>query len=75
MSFLNDDWHEYRSRQNKLVGRKNRRVYQLGDRVNVRVIKVDVLPTKSIGRDRRTGQRTDQQQTTTEPIPVSLSVS
>ena len=43
VSSLNDDWYEYRSRQNRLVGRKNRRVYQLGDRVRVRVIKVDVL--------------------------------
>ena len=43
MSSLNDDWYEYRSRQNRLVGRKNRRVYQLGDEVRVRVVKVDVL--------------------------------
>ena len=43
MSSLNDDWYEYRSRQNRLVGRKNRRVYQLGDLVTVRVTKVDVL--------------------------------
>ncbi|MDP7999468.1 MAG: RNB domain-containing ribonuclease [Synechococcus sp. SP1 MAG] len=43
VSSLNDDWYEYRSRQNRLVGRKNRRVYQLGDTVKVRVIKVDVL--------------------------------
>ena len=43
VSSLNDDWYEYRSRQNRLVGRKNKRVYQLGDMVQVRVIKVDVL--------------------------------
>ena len=43
VSSLNDDWYEYRSRQNRLVGRKNRRVYQLGDPVQVCVIKVDVL--------------------------------
>ena len=43
VSSLNDDWYEYRSRQNRLVGRKNKRVYQLGDTVQVRVIKVDVL--------------------------------
>ena len=43
VSSLNDDWYEYRSRQNRLVGRKTRRVYQLGDTVRVRVIKVDVL--------------------------------
>ena len=43
VSSLNDDWYEYRSRQNRLVGRKNRRTYQLGDAVRVKVIKVDVL--------------------------------
>ena len=31
VSSLNDDWYEYRSRQNRLVGRSNRRTYQLGD--------------------------------------------
>ena len=43
VSSLNDDRYEYRSRQNRLVGRKNKRDYQLGDTVQVRVIKVDVL--------------------------------
>jgi ribonuclease R len=43
VSSLNDDWYEYRSRQNRLVGRRNRRVYKLGDPVRVRVTKVDVL--------------------------------
>ena len=43
VSSLNDDWYEYRSRQSRLVGRKNRRTYQLGDSVRVKVIKVDVL--------------------------------
>ena len=43
VSALNDDWYEYRSRQNRLVGRRNRRVFQLGDEVKVRVVKVDVL--------------------------------
>ena len=43
VSALNDDWYEYRSRQNRLVGRRNRRVFQLGDQVTVRVVKVDVL--------------------------------
>ena len=43
VSSLNDDLYEYRSRQNRLVGRKNRKVYQLGDLVNVKIMKVDVL--------------------------------
>ena len=46
VSALNDDWYEYRSRQNRLVGRRNRRVFQLGDEVKVRVVKVDVLRTQ-----------------------------
>ncbi len=43
VSSLNDDWYEYRSRQNKLVGRKNRRAFHLGESVQVKVIKVDFL--------------------------------
>lgn len=43
VSSLKDDWYEYRSRQHRLVGRKNRRTYKLGDSVEVEVLKVDVL--------------------------------
>jgi len=43
VSSLKDDWYEYRSRQNRLVGRKNRRTYMLGDTVEVVIQKVDVL--------------------------------
>ncbi len=43
VSTLGDDWYEYRSRQNLLVGRKNKKTYQLSQKVNVRVLKVDVL--------------------------------
>jgi ribonuclease R len=43
VSSLKDDWYEYRSRQNRLVGRKNRRTYMLGDAVEVIIQKVDVL--------------------------------
>ena len=43
VSTLGDDWYEYRSRQNLLVGRKNKRTYQLAQKVNVRVLKVDIL--------------------------------
>jgi ribonuclease R len=43
VSSLKDDWYEYRSRQNRLVGRKNRRTYMLGDPVEVEIEKVDVL--------------------------------
>ncbi|NER00927.1 MAG: RNB domain-containing ribonuclease, partial [Cyanothece sp. SIO2G6] len=41
VSSLKDDWYEYRSRQQKLVGRKNRKQYRLGDRVEVHVKSVD----------------------------------
>jgi ribonuclease R len=43
VSSLKDDWYEYRSRQNRLVGRKNRRSYMLGDAVDVEIQKVDAL--------------------------------
>jgi ribonuclease R len=43
VSSLKDDWYEYRSRQNRLVGRKNRRAYMLGDAVEVVIEKVDAL--------------------------------
>jgi len=41
VSSLKDDWYEYRARQQKLVGRKNRQQYRLGDRVEVQVKSVD----------------------------------
>ncbi len=41
VSSLKDDWYEYRSRQQKLVGRKNRQQYRLGDHVEVQVKSVD----------------------------------
>ncbi|MEB3183020.1 MAG: RNB domain-containing ribonuclease [Cyanobacteriota bacterium] len=43
VSSLKDDWYEYRSRQNRLVGRKNRRTYMVGDTVAVEIQKVDAL--------------------------------
>lgn len=43
VSSLKDDWYEYRSRQNRLVGRKFRRTYMVGDGVDVEIQKVDAL--------------------------------
>ncbi len=43
VSSLKDDWYEYRSRQNRLVGRKFRRTYMIGDSVEVEIQKVDAL--------------------------------
>ncbi len=41
VSSLKDDWYEHRIRQQRLVGRKNRQQYSLGDRVEVQVKSVD----------------------------------
>ena len=43
VSSLKDDWYEYRSRQNLLIGRKSRRTFMVGDRVEVEVQKIDSL--------------------------------
>ncbi len=43
VSSLDDDWYEYRSRQNLLIGRKNKKTYQIGDKVNVVIEKIDLL--------------------------------
>jgi len=43
VSSLKDDWYEYRSRQNRLVGRKFRRTFLVGDTVEVEIQKVDAL--------------------------------
>ncbi len=43
VSTLGDDWYEYRSRQNLLVGRRNKKTYQLAQKINIRVLKVDIL--------------------------------
>ena len=40
---MGDDWYEYRSRQNLLVGRKSKKTFQLAQKINVRVLKVDIL--------------------------------
>jgi len=41
VSSLKDDWYEYRSRHDCLVGRKNRIEYRLGSRIQVQVKSVD----------------------------------
>lgn len=41
VSSLKDDWYEYRARQQTLIGRKSRRQYALGTRVEVEVRGVD----------------------------------
>ena len=41
VSTLNNDWYEYRSRQNLLIGRKSKKSY-VGDAIEG-IIKVDIL--------------------------------
>ncbi len=43
VSTLNNDWYEYRSRQNILVGRKSKKSYKIGDKIEIKIIKVDIL--------------------------------
>ena len=43
VSTLNDDWYEYRSRQNMLVGRKSKNTHRVGDEIKIKIIKVDIL--------------------------------
>ncbi len=43
VSTLNNDWYEYRSRQNLLIGRKSKKSYKIGDKIEIKVIKVDIL--------------------------------
>ncbi|MCB4406709.1 RNB domain-containing ribonuclease [Synechococcus sp. MU1642] len=73
VSSLNDDWYEYRSRQNRLVGRKNRQTYQLGDAVQVRVINVDVLRNQIDLDIISQGSNGSSEIESSEPMPVALS--
>jgi len=43
VSTLNNDWYEYRSRQNILIGRKSKKSYKVGDKIEVKIVKVDIL--------------------------------
>ena len=48
VSTLNNDWYEYRSRQNLLIGRKSKKSYKVGDPIEVKIIKVDILKYLSL---------------------------
>ena len=43
VSSLSNDWYEYRSRQNLLIGRKSKNSYKIGDVIEIKIIKVDIL--------------------------------
>ena len=42
MSDMTDDFYEYDEKRYRIVGRRNKKVYTLGDKVNVRVKKTDI---------------------------------
>ena len=43
VSTLNNDWYEFRSRQNILIGRKSKKSYKVGDEIEVKIVKLDIL--------------------------------
>ena len=43
VSTLNNDWYEYRSRQNMLIGRKSKKSYKVGDKIEIKLVKIDIL--------------------------------
>ncbi len=43
VSTLSNDWYEYRTRQNLLIGRKSKKSYKIGDTISIKIIKVDIL--------------------------------
>ena len=48
VSTLSNDWYEYRSRQNLLIGRKSKKSYKIGDVIDIKIIKVDILKYLSL---------------------------
>lgn len=69
VSSLKDDWYEYRSRQQTLVGRKNRCQYRLGDRVDVEVKSVDYYRQQIDLIVVGGGSEAPEDETTESPIP------
>ncbi|MBW4692656.1 MAG: ribonuclease R [Lyngbya sp. HA4199-MV5] len=71
VSSLKDDWYEYRSRQQTLVGRKNRKQYRLGDRIEVQVKSVDYYRQQidliAVGG----GSEATDDEMSPEPIPMA----
>ncbi len=82
VSSLNDDWYEYRSRQSRLIGRKSKMIYQLGDMLKVKIIKVDILKNQidlEVFEEKNSNDDTskeieqqDSLNTFTELVPVSI---
>jgi ribonuclease R len=75
VSSLKDDWYEYRSRQQKLVGRKNRKQFKLGDRVEVQVKSVDYyrqqIDLVAVGG----GSEAYEEELDEMPIPRSMAIA
>jgi ribonuclease R len=40
---LSDDFYEFDARRSQLIGRRTRRIFKLGDKVEVQVAKVDTF--------------------------------
>ena len=75
VSTLNDDWYEYRSRQNLLIGRKNKKTYQLGDKVILTILKVDLLRNQIdlVVNDVKKEDNTNEGNISSTLIPVKIS--
>jgi ribonuclease R len=39
---LNDDWYEYIEEKHMIQGKKKGRTFQLGDKVNVKIVNIDL---------------------------------
>ncbi len=76
VSSLKDDWYEYRSRHQTLVGRKNRKQYRLGDRVEVQVKSVDYyrqqIDLVAVGGGSQAADD-DAEETPTELVPTATT--
>lgn len=62
LSGLSDDFYQFDSRRNHLVGRRTRRVFKLGDRLEVQVAKVDTFKRQvdfQLARPQRPGTGTE----------------
>ncbi|WP_320664459.1 RNB domain-containing ribonuclease [Prochlorococcus sp. MIT 1223] len=75
VSTLNDDWYEYRSRQTLLIGRKYKKTYQLGDKITVKIVKVDLLRNQIDLEINTQEDMTKADIKVTQQAPVTVSIS
>jgi ribonuclease R len=63
VSTLEDDYYSYDEATHTLTGRRSRRTFRLGDRVRVRVVRVDVQRRQldfRVAGSRRGGSRSEE---------------